>query len=263
MKRLFILIGLTALIASALLTSGYWWWFQPQTSVSNALGMRFVKIPAGHFVMGSPVDELKRSPLGDEEAVQVTISNPFYLQATEVTQGQWQAVMNDNPAYYPLSATHPVENVSYEEIELFLVGLNQQAPHGHYRLPTEAEWEYAARASTRSRYAFGDNEQGLNQYAWFKENSGLITHPVATKLPNAWGLYDMYGNVYEWVSDWYEDYPLSSQVDPRGPVNGLAKVMRGGSFMFPSKFSRSAQRHSGNTDLKNRGVGFRLVWEKD
>lgn len=263
MQRQFLLFGLTLLLASALLTSGYWWWFQPQKTISNSLGMRFVKIPAGHFVMGSPENEPKRSPMGDEEPVQVTLSNPYYLQITEVTQGQWQAVMGNNPAYYPLSPAHPVENVSYEEVERFLIWLNQKEQQGHYRLPTEAEWEYAARASSQGVYAFGDQEQDLDQYAWYKANSGLITHAVASKAPNSWGLYDMYGNVYEWVSDWYQDYPSHPVIDPQGPLTGLSKSMRGGSFMFASKFSRSAQRHSGTVQLKNRGVGFRLVWEKD
>ncbi len=263
MKRIFFRTGLLILIVSALLTSGYWWWFQPREIASNDLGMRFVKLPAGHFVMGSPAEEPKRSPMGDEEPFQVTISNPFYLQITEVTQGQWQAVMESNPSYYKLSPSHPIENVSFEEIEVFLIWLNQKEKQGHYRLPTEAEWEYAARAGSRSIYEFGDQDQDLEHYAWFKTNSGLITHPVASKSPNAWGLYDMYGNVYEWVGDWYENYPLGSQIDPKGPVTGIARVMRGGSFMFAPKFSRSAQRHSGRPQQKNRGVGLRLVWEKN
>ena len=144
----------------------------------------------------------------DEQPVhQVTLTKPFSIGKTEVTQAQWTAVMNENPSEFR-GDSRPVDNIGPPDIQAFLTALNEAADcDSCYRLPTEAEWEYAARAGSPSIYSFGNNPDSLTAYAWFSQNAEYKTHPVAQKKPNAWGLYDMLGNVYEWVQDYYGPYP--------------------------------------------------------
>jgi formylglycine-generating enzyme required for sulfatase activity len=182
------------------------------------------------------------------------------MQKTEVTQEQWQAVTGNNPSNFnSCGDTCPVENVSWIDIQQFLTTLNAQDPGKNYRLPTEAEWEYAARAGTTGDYG---GTGILEDMGWYGGNSGSTTHPAALKQPNAWGLFDMHGNVWEWVQDWYESgyYAVSPTDDPPGPATGGTKVSRGGNWRHPETHARSAMRNGADI-LQHRGsgVGFRLA----
>jgi formylglycine-generating enzyme required for sulfatase activity len=194
----------------------------------------------------------------------VTISKPFYLGKYEVTQEQWEAVMGNNPSEFE-GRSNPVEQVSWNGAQVFIRRLNQREGHNRYRLPTEAEWEYAARAGTTSIYAFGDDTDILGQYAWFDDNSGGKTHPVGQKRSNGWGLYDMHGNVWEWVHDWYSDEYSSGRPssDPRGPTSGTRRVVRGGSWNSWARSCRSAGRASGTPGYCGVSVGFRLAFSPE
>lgn len=237
-----------------------WFWWQHQQNFRNDLGMEFVRIPAGSFMMGSLPSEPGRSGLDDEERFQVTLNADYYLQRTEVTQAQWLALMPNNPSRFQGDLQRPVENVSYLDVQEYLARLN--ANHtGLYRLPTEAEWEYAARAGQESAYFFGNQPKRLSVYAWYRDNADRTTHPVASKAANPWKLFDIYGNVSEWVEDWYDDYPKPQDHDPHGPLEGLNRVIRGGNWIFSAKFCRSARRHSARPGMRNPGIGFRLLWE--
>jgi formylglycine-generating enzyme required for sulfatase activity len=226
--------------------------------LSNAIGMKFVLIPAGNFKMGS------RSSLaaGDEHpSHRVRISRPFYLQTTEVTQDQWFAVMGNNPSYFKGHGDRPVERVSYQDALEFIRRLNRREGTTRYRLPTEAEWEYACRAGTATDYSFGDSSAGLNDYGWSNGNSYGTTHPVGKKRPNPWGLYDMHGNVWEWCSDWYakDYYKKSPSTDPKGPASGGYRVLRGGAWYLDAGFLRSANRGGNIPSSRSRANGFRVV----
>ncbi|OFZ78482.1 MAG: hypothetical protein A2583_10830, partial [Bdellovibrionales bacterium RIFOXYD1_FULL_53_11] len=190
--------------------------------------MKFVYIAPGTFMMGSPSSEAGR--FNNEDHHKVTITKGFELQTTEVTQAQWEAVMGVNPSNFK-GADRPVEKVSWNDAQAFIEKLNAQNDGYRYRLPTEAEWEYAARAGTKTAYSFGDNASLLGEYAWYDGNSGNETHAVASKKPNAWGLYDMHGNVWELVEDYYTaSLGTSSVTDPKGPSSGDYRVIRGGSW---------------------------------
>ena len=235
-------------------------------SYTNSLGMVFKLIPSGTFMMGSPSGEASR--YSDEGPPhEVTLTKSFYLQSTEVTQGQWQAVMGSNPSFFVnCGATCPVEQASWNDVQKFIIAMNANG-QVKYRLPTEAEWEYAARAGTATVYSFGESASQLGDYAWFGDNASAKTHSVATKLANPWGLYDMHGNVFEWVSDWYNDYTPTAKSDPIGPASGNAHIFRGGSwledargaswFTYASE-SRSAYRDYLYPDQKYGHLGFRL-----
>jgi formylglycine-generating enzyme required for sulfatase activity len=216
------------------------------------VGMTFVKIPAGTFMMGSPDSESGRySNEGPQH--QVTISKAFELQTTEVTQSQWQAVMGSNPSKFK-GPDLPVEMVSWDDAQAFITKLNAMGDGYRYRLPTEAEWEYAVRAGTTGPYA-GD----LDAMAWYDKNSGDTSHPVATKAANAWGLYDMHGNVWEWVQDWYGNYDASAVTDPVGPSSGSSRVHRGGGWSSGSRYCRSAYRPANSPGNRYADLGLRLL----
>jgi formylglycine-generating enzyme required for sulfatase activity len=211
------------------------------------LNLEMKPIPAGTFVMGSPSDEQDRD--SDEgPQTRVTISKPFWLGKTEVTQAQWKAVMGNNPSYFK-GDDLPVEEVSWTDAVAFCEKLNEMKrdtlPAGyHYTLPTEAQWEYACRAGTTTRFSYG-NDTGYSQlgsYAWYDENSSSKIHPVGEKLPNRWGLHDMHGNVFEWCLDWYGEYPGGSITDPQGPQSGTSRVLRGGGWYVNARVCRSAVR---------------------
>ena len=176
------------------------------------------------------------------------------MATTEVTQGQWYAVMGNNPAQHQNgNPDMPVENVSWYDAQAFIKKLNQKEHTNAYRLPTEEEWEYAARAGSSGKWCFGNSKSKLGQYAWYYDNSGNRTHPVAKKKPNRWGLYDMHGNVYEWTSSWYsEDYN-----SPR--KHELNKVLRGGSYVINPYVTCSASRYYGSPDYATEDRGFRLA----
>jgi formylglycine-generating enzyme required for sulfatase activity len=232
-----------------------------QTYISNSLGMTFRLIPAGTFVMGSPSDELGRGT--DETQYTVTISESFYIQTTEVTQGQWKAVMGNNPSDFDSCGLNcPVELISWEDAEDFIITLNAMG-EGSYTFPTEAQWEYAARAGSNKAFANGGisdttTDSNLDVMGWYASNSGSTPHAVAQKQPNAWGLYDMHGNVYEWCQDWYGTYPDISVTDPGGPSSGSSRVERGGSWINSAQNCRSAKRYSYTPGSRLNSIGLRL-----
>ena len=226
-----------------------------ETASVNSIGMQFELIPAGKFKMDF-------GNLWGTKAHQVTLTKPFYLGVYEVTQEQYERVMGTNPSDFN-GAKNPVEQVSWEDAVEFcrkLSALPEEKAAGHvYRLPTDAEWEYACRAGTTTEYCFGDDENQLGDYAWYDENSGDRTHPVGQKKPNAWGLYDMHGNVWEWCQDWYGDLPAGAVTDPTGPSTGSNRVSRGGSWSLLSGFCRSASRDGDTPDLRSYDLGFRVL----
>ena len=228
--------------------------------------MVFVWIAPGTFTMGSPAAEPDRH---DDEGPlhEVRISRGFWLGKYEITQGQWSAVMGTEPWVGQALAIehpeHPAVNISYNDFQEFIDRLNQVEGEVVYRLPTEAEWEYACRAGTRSRWSFGEDEGQLGDYAWFQGNARDIGrfygHPVGTKRPNPWGLYDMHGNAWEMVSDGYGPYDGEAVVDPQGAGPWVDRIARGGSFGQPARNLRSAKRVHGPLDDLGAGVGARLV----
>ena len=207
-------------------------------SLGTGVNMEFILIRPGSFTMGSNDGDDDEKPVH-----KVTITRPFYIGKYEVTQEQWQAVMGTNPSSFK-GPRNPVENVSWNGCRDFLTKLREKAPGRSFRLPTEAEWEYACRAGSTTKFHFGDDEGALSEYAWYTGNSGSKTHPVGTKKPNAFGLYDMHGNVQEWCQDWHakDYYLLSPSEDPQGPATVGSRVLRGGSWSYLARLCRSANR---------------------
>lgn len=243
--------------ADKLLLDGLLWQkYQARPQIyKNSIGMEFVKISSGSFMMGSPITEKDRSD--NERQHLVTISKDFYMGKYEVTQAQWKAIMGNNPSSFK-GNNLPVENVSWEDAQEFIKKLNAKG-EGTYRLPTEAEWEYAARGGNSGKWCFGDDENESGKYAWDSSNAGSKTHEVGMKQPNNFGLYDMHGNVWEWCQDWYGDYSSSAQTDPTGATSGSRRVIRGGSWRDGARFLRSANRNSISPLLHFTFLGFRLI----
>jgi formylglycine-generating enzyme required for sulfatase activity len=231
----------------------------PSPLITNSIGMELILISPGEFLMGSEDGGSWEKPVR-----RVHISQPFYLGKYPVTQAQWQAVMGNNPSHFTGDLNRPVEQVSWEDAQEFLRKLNEREKSGKpYRLPTEAEWEYAARAGTTTTYCFGDDPQRLGEYAWYSENSGSKTHPVGQLKSNAWGLYDIHGNVWEWVQDWFaEDFyrqRSNPDRDPQGPDNGQYRVLRGGSWNLVAWGVRVADRYWYEPGSRHANVGFRCA----
>jgi formylglycine-generating enzyme required for sulfatase activity/serine/threonine protein kinase len=224
--------------------------------VSNSIGQQLKVLPPGQFRMGDPKGD------GDETPHEVRLTRAFYMGVHEVTQEQYERVMGTNPSNFK-GASNPVEQVSWEDAVEFcqrLSALPEEKAAGRvYRLPTEAEWEYACRAGSQTRYSFGDNESYLGQYAWFADNSDTKTHPVGKKKPNAWGFYDMHGNVWEWCSDWYGDYPSGEVSDPTGPREGSSRVHRGGGWIYVAASCLSSTRYRYNPTSRYGHNGFRVA----
>lgn len=231
----------------------------PPASVKHTfvdrLGMEFVLIPAGEFTMGAEEAPAVRP------AHKVTIREPFYLGKYEVTQSQWMTIMNANPSQFRGDPLLPVENVSWEDAQEFIRQLNLKNGSDRYRLPTEAEWEYAARSCVNTAYGFGNDSNQLNRYAWYDENAEQRTHAVGLLLPNSWGLYDIHGNVWEWCQDWYGDYPSSPVVDPQGPLNGALRVYRGGGWYrgVSPFYCQLISRQGARPYFRHPALGFRLA----
>jgi eukaryotic-like serine/threonine-protein kinase len=229
-------------------------------SLANSIGMEFRLIQAGTFKMGSPTSEGERS--SDETQHEVTLTRPYYLGVYEVTQEQYEKVMGTNPSGFK-GPRHPVETVSWEDAQEFIAKLNalsaEQSAGREYRLPTEAEWEYACRAGEETAYSFGEDPSVLGKYGWFEDNSGSKTHPVGEKQPNSWGLYDMHGNVWEFCQDCYGDYSAGAVIDPTGPSGGSFRVSRGGSWITRAAYCRSAYRHWNDPSYRNAPLGFRVA----
>jgi len=239
----------------------------PKT-LRNSIGMELMLIQAGTFQMGSNDGEPNEKPVHT-----VHLSRPFYLGKYEVTQAQWEAVMDNNPseyqgrpgsltgALYKSNPNRPVETVSWNDVQEFIRQLNARESGARYRLPTEAEWEYAARAGSTTAYSFGDDWRQFGQYGWYIDNTDGAPAPVGQLRPNAWGLYDMYGNVWEWVQDWEGSYPSSSVTDPTGSPSGSARVMRGGSSRVDEPHARSSTRGGLAPSDSSDYLGFRLLRE--
>jgi formylglycine-generating enzyme required for sulfatase activity len=230
----------------------------------NDVTMPLVPIPAGAFMMGSSETELDR--YGWEGPVhQVTLSQPFYMGVYEVTQRQYEAVMGTNPSYFTSSGLDaPVERVTWDNAKAFCDALSQRTGRA-VMLPTEAQWEYACRAGSMTRFSYGDDPDYslLDNYAWHSGNSDAQTHPVGEKLPNAWGLYDMHHNVIEWCADWYGSYTSEDVVDPLGPATGTSRVWRGSSWYYEGRTGRSAYRSGVGPDGACADMGFRVVVAPD
>jgi uncharacterized protein (TIGR02996 family) len=257
--------------------------------MTNSIGMRFALVPAGHFLMSSPEDEMGRD---DDEALhEVELTRPFWLGVFPVTQGQWKEVMGDNPAYFSRSGggnsgvrnvsdaeldLFPVEQVSWEDVQLFLKKLaapeEEVRNRREYRLPTEAEWEYACRgggvarepfclkAPSWSLTSFQANFDGIFPYGATVEGPRLDrTSAVGGYEANPLGLYDMHGNVWEWCSDWQDDYPSEPATDPLGPSAGTFRVCRGGSWAHISRYCRAAHRSWHTPAERLDYLGFRLA----
>ena len=238
-------------------------WIEPITK------MEFIYIPPGNFEMGSSI-------LPDEKTHMVTLNKGFWIGRYEVTRQQWESLMGttelhpEKPSPYSADdSTYPVVSKSYHDIEEFLKKMNEPAANGHFRLPTEAEWEYACRAGTTTHFNYGDytSDSLANYDAQFPSNHGPLgkflkrVQPVGSYPPNQWGLFDMHGNVWEWTSDWYGSYPEHQVVNPTGPEKGELKVMRGGSWTFTADHLRSARRSTHAPDLWGYSIGFRVVRE--
>ena len=240
-----------------------------ETITVSSIGYKMVYLEPGTFMMGSPSSEPGRH--GGETRHRVTLTKGFYIGATEVTQGQWKKMMGSNPSENP-GDDCPVEQVSWEDCQQFIQKLNRLEGTDKYRLPTEAEWEYACRAGSETAYCFGSGAGQLDQYAWYDDNSRGRAHPVGLKKPNAWGLYDMHGNVLEWCQDWYDGgiYPSGSVTDPTGPSSGIWLLLRapprvcrggswGGSWNYDAKDCRSAVRYTGSPGDRYDFLGLRLA----
>ena len=226
-------------------------------SLPGGASMAFVWIEPGVFQMGSDNGSSDERPVHEVE-----ISRGFWLGRFEVTQGEWAAVMGDNPSCYSGDARLPVECVSWYDVHEFIGKLNAASGDSLYRLPSEAEWEYACRAGSTTRWSFGDDAGRLGDYAWYHgNNSSFGTKVVGGKLPNDWGLHDMHGNVSEWVQDWYDSgyYNSPPRVDPPGPDTGSFRVVRGGNFYYNAQTVRSADRYRDSPDARYGAIGVRLV----
>ncbi len=224
---------------------------EPKKTVDFDLGggvkMDLVLLGPGSFMMGDPKGEKDEKPVH-----KVTISKSFYMGKFDVTQEQWQGVMGGNPSHFK-GARNPVDSVSWEACQAFIKKLNEKfaASGATFSLPTEAQWEYACRAGASTRYGFGDEEARLGEYGWFETNAGGQTHPVGEKKPNAWGLYDMQGNLWQWCADWYDGsyYKKSPATDPTGPSepggpSGVSsRALRGGCWGDPASCCRCACRY--------------------
>ena len=233
-------------------------------SLPNGANMAFVWIEPGTFQMGSPDSEEGRGD--DEDPVhEVEISEGFWLGKYEVTQEQWEVVMETTPwsgrTHVVPDPSHPAVSISWDDVQEFISRLNAEAGEALYRLPSEAEWEYACRAGSTTRWSFGDDESQLTHYGWYSDNGEGYTHAVGQKKPNAWGLYDMHGNVWEWVQDRYDGtyYNSSPRFDPLGPSSGSTRVFRGGFFSISAQYVRSAYRNDASPGSRAVGIGVRLL----
>ena len=240
----------------------------------NSIGMEFVLIPAGTFIMGSPEEEDGRDGLGREIPHTVTLTKPIYMQTTEVTVEQWENVMGKKLIGWGRGAGNlPKTRVSWKDCQKFVSKLNARG-EGVYRLPTEAEWEYACRAGTTTAFWWGDTIDCDKAMYGNKKKTGTCVYylqtlrlsagepaPVKSFAPNPWGLYDMHGNVWEWVQDWYGDYDTSRVKDPIGPKKGVTRVRRGGGWSSQWHDLRSANRAFSHPSNRIKITGFRLVRE--
>ena len=238
---------------------------------SNGLKMKFCWCPPGKFMMGSPQDEKKNA--GDEHQVKVTLTRGFWLGKYEATQAQWKAMIGTQPwagkRHVKEGDDYPVTYVSWGDAVKFCAELTKKdllsgklPVNWEYRLPTDAQWEYACRAGSKTRFSFGDDDSQLGGYAWFDKNARIVgekyAHRVGGKRANVWGLHDMHGNVYEWCRDWYE-LEVPGGTDPEVTKMGSRRVHRGGSWYYFSWFCRSAARYRSRPGDRSSLLGFRVA----
>lgn len=245
---------------------------QSEGLMTNSLGQKLVLIPPGEYTMGSTFPRTENAEVNRPNR-RVTLTQPFLMGTTEVTQGQWKALMNTEPwaghEYVQAGPDYPACYISYDDCAAFIKKLNAKEKTKAYRLPTEAEWEYAARAGTTTLWYWGDDELMTGDYAWWgggnefsgNARSDQYAHEVAKKRPNPLGLYDIYGNVHERCSDWFEPYDVAGKplTDPMGPKNGDQKVSRGGDWIGSAKHSSASVRHWIEPDFRDLTGGFRIV----
>ena len=224
--------------------------------VKDGINIEMVKVEAGTFMMGA-TSEIQNSSDDEKPVHQVTLTNDYYMGKYEVTQVLWQTVMGSNPSHFE-GNNLPVEQVSWEDCQEFISELNNMTGR-KFRLPTEAEWEYAARGGKKSRGYQYSGSNNLSDVAWYDENCGKKTHPVGTKRPNELGIYDMSGNVWEWCQDWYSSYSSSDQANPIGVVNGADRVYRGGSWCDEEGGCSVSRRLPDIQDSGHYDLGFRLT----
>jgi sulfatase modifying factor 1 len=228
----------------------------------GATGMTFLRVESGTFTMGSPAEEPGRE--AQEQPHTVRITRPYWLGRNEVTQREWQAVMGSNPSWFRDRAdNYPVENVTWHEVNAFIARLNEQTPGARFRLPTEAEWEYACRAGTRSSYATGSTLTHADaNFARSPDTAARgdeETTATGSFPPNAWGFHDMHGNVWEWTADQHCPYPTGEASDPVGACAAPLKVIRGGSFYFGADSARCALRYTHRPQDRGFSLGFRVA----
>jgi formylglycine-generating enzyme len=229
--------------------------------------MTMLWVEPGTFAMGSPpADAAIYQDEGPQH--QVRISRGGYLGQFEITQGQWFSVMGTRPwegqNFVEIGPDFAAVHLSWDDIQAFVAAINADAGTAAYRLPTEAEWEYVCRAGTDSKWSFGDDESQIGEYAWYRDNTWpreVFSHRIGLKKPNPWGFFDMHGNVWEWVADWYGPYAPETQTDPTGAEDGVFKVTRGGIYLSTPTGMRSAARDAGFSDFRDGGVGARIWLE--
>jgi formylglycine-generating enzyme required for sulfatase activity len=222
--------------------------------LGGGVKMDFVLIHPGKFMMGS-----EKGLDNEKPAHEVTLTKPFYLGIYEVTQAQWKVLMGDDPAHFK-GDDLPVETVRWDDCHRFLTKLKEKLPEGlTCRLPTEAEWEYACRAGSQTEYCCGDDVAALGEYAWYSANCENKTHPVGQKKPNAWGLYDMHGNVWEWCEDGFAPYTAAPATDPKGPLSTAFCVARGGAWQSFAERLRSSYRFRALASYQYALLGLRVA----
>ena len=224
--------------------------------VKDGISIDMVRVEAGTFTMGATA-EMKNPDYNEKPIHRVTLTNDYYIGKYEVTQALWKAVMGNNPSGFK-GDNLPVEMVGWDDCQEFIGKLNRITGK-KFRLPTEAEWEYAARGGNKSRGYQYSGSNNLSDVAWFLDNSGEMTHAVGTKQPNELGIYDMTGNVWEWCQDWYGAYSSSSQVNPTGANSGSSRMIRGGCWISGARGCRSSYRYDCTPGYRRNGVGLRLV----
>ena len=256
-------IAIVAMVGARLVAPG-----PPAFYVEPNTRMVLVAIEPGTFMMGSPASEAGRNR--DETPHRVTLSKRFYMGRFEVTQTEWQMVMRSEPSHFQGCSLCPVETVNFYDVDEFISRLNARSVAMRFRLPTEAEWEYACRAGTTTAYAFGDRLTIQDANVLTAPASGEALTPgvgpyrtriVGSYHPNAWGLHDMHGNVWEWTNDFYGPYDTRAAVNPRGPEVGPRRVIRGGSWYFDAASARCALRYTHEPDERGFSLGFRIVGE--
>ena len=221
-------------------------------SVTNSIGMEFLMVPAGKFRMGANAGSANEMPIHE-----VTLSKPFGLGIAEVTEQQYTTVMGESPRFS--NPTNAINSLSWNQANEFCLRLSdlpaEKAAGRIYRLPTEAEWEYACRAGTDTAYSFGDDPTLVTQHAWYGRNSSQGTHPPGQKIPNPWGFSDMHGNAWEWCQNWFYEYPKGPTTDPTGPPTGKTRVLRGGGWFHREPNCRSASRFTEDPNSPTKFTG--------